>query len=225
MAITPLTMSDPARSDTPIAPRRPLGRESAVLPQNPVAARVRPLPHQAFAFAVVTADDSVVELQLGNSGPLALKLTVHSHHLVDLEPEHHDLMPGQAFAVEVPTSSGVYDIAVHGPDNFLRTVAGDMASTLAGFEASLSVTGPPGSPGLLLELRNADRVTRVFTVANRIGSSASHRIAPGNSHEVRFQPLAHDDGWYDFTVTVEGVSSFSRRFAGHLTSGLPPQTS
>jgi phospholipase C len=215
-------MSDSARIHTPIQPRRPLGRESPVLSQNPVVSRVRPLPHQAFAFGSVTADDIVVELQLGNSGSRALKLRVHSHHLVDLEPESYDLMPGQAFAVEVPTASGVYDIAVHGPDNFLRTVAGDMASTLAGFEASLNITGPAGSPGLLLELRNADRVTRVFNVANRIGSGAAYRIAPGNSHEVRFQPLQHDDGWYDFTVTVEGVSSFSRRFAGHLTSsGLP----
>jgi phospholipase C len=218
-------MSDAARIHTPIEPRRPLGRESAVVPQVRVGAKVRPLPHQAFAFAVVTADDSVVELQLGNSGPLALNLTVHSHHLVDLEPERHDLMPGQAFAVEIPTSGGVYDIAVHGPDSFLRTVAGDMASTLAGFEASLSITGPAGSPGLMLALRNVDRVTRVFKVTNRIGSSTSHRIAPGNSLEVRFQPLQYDGGWYDFTVTVGGVSSFSRRFAGHLTNGLPPDPS
>ena len=223
--MTPLTMSDFAGTNTPIQPRRAPRRESAVVPQVRVGAKVRPLPHQAFAFAVVAADDSVVELQLGNSGPLALILTVHSHHLVNLEPERHNLMPGQAFAVEIPTFGGVYDIAVHGPDNFLRTVAGDMASTLAGFEASLSITGPAGSTGLLLALRNVDRVTRVFKVTNRIGSSASHRIAPGNSHEVRFQPLQHDDGWYDFTVTVEGVSSFSRRFAGHLTNGLPQDPS
>jgi phospholipase C len=220
MAMTPLTMNDSARSTTPVKPRQPLAVTTSVSSQ-PVVAPARSVHHQPYAFAIVKSDDSVVELRLGNPAPEALQVSVHSHHLVDLAPERQDLMPGQAMSVEVPTASGVYDIAVHGPENFLRTLAGDMASTMAGLEASVTISGSAAAPGLRLNLRNADRVTRVFTVTNRIGSSTTHRIAPDGSFDVRFQPLKHDDGWYDFTVTVEGVSSFSRRFAGHLQAGRP----
>ncbi|MCW2547051.1 MAG: phospholipase phosphocholine-specific, partial [Mycobacterium sp.] len=100
-------------------------------------------------------------------------------------------------------------------------IPGETASTLAGIEADLSVTGPTTSPGLLQVISNAHRITRNYKVSSRIGAAASYRIAPGSSHEVRLQPLQHDAGWYDLTVTVHGVSSFSRRFAGHLGNSRP----
>jgi phospholipase C len=168
--------------------------------------------------AVVRTDGTAVDLTLTNTGGAATRLSIYRHHLA-IDPERHDLMPGEALTETVPAPSGVYDIAVHGPSGFLHAVAGDMASTLAGFEAALAITGPASAPGLSLRLRNDDRVTRVLSVSSRTGPATSYRLAPGGSREVRFQPLKHDLGYYDLTVTVEGISSFSRRFAGHLEHG------
>jgi hypothetical protein len=216
-------------------PRQQLRDAPSPLLREPIAADAQTVAKQTLAAApfvvaplvqaAITVDEGLARLQLANAGPHALRLAVHPHHLVELAPARYDLMPVQTISVDVPTSGGVYDIAVHGPDGFLRTIAGDTASTLAGFEADLTVTGPSTSPGLLLELRHADRITRLFKISSRIGAAASYRIAPGSSHEVRLQPLQHDAGWYDLTVMVDGVSSFSRRFAGHLGSSRPASLS
>jgi phospholipase C len=182
---------------------------------------VVPLVQAAIVLEDTEAGTSTARLQLDNAGPQALRLTVYRHHLVDLPADRYDLMPGQTLSVAIPVPHGIYDIAVHGADGFLRTIAGDTASTLAGFEAELKLSGPSISPGLLLQLSNSDRITRLFKVSNRIGPATTYRIAPGGSHELRLQPLQQDAGWYDLTVTVDGVSTFSRRFAGHLAAGRP----
>jgi hypothetical protein len=103
-------------------------------------------------------------------------------------------------------------------------VAGDTASTLAGLEVALAMTGPASAPGVSLQLRNGDRVTRVVSVCSRIGPAVSYRLAPGGTRDVQFHPLKNDLGYYDLTVTVEGVSSFSRRFAGRLEPGPAKST-
>jgi phospholipase C len=222
--MTPLTMSKAARTKLPIQPRQPVGLASGVLLPE-AAGSPGALPHESFAFAAAKVQGNAVELRLGNSGPQALQLAVHCYHRSDPRPERHDLMPGQSISVEIPTTAGIYDIAVHGPNGFLRTIAGDMASTLAGFDASLTINGPANSPALLVELRNADRITRMLKVASRVGAAESYRLAPDSSQKMLLRPLQRDTGWragwYDLTVTVDGVSSFSRRFAGHLSKARP----
>jgi hypothetical protein len=220
--------TNPVQAEVPM-PRQQLRDPAGPLLREPSAAAAGTVAKQTVTAApfvvaplvqtAITVDDGLARLQLANAGPHALRLAVHRHHLVDRIAASYDLMPGQSISADVPTASGVYDIAVHGPDGFLRTIAGDTASTLASFEANLTVTNPNVSPGLLLELHNGDRITRTFKVSSRFGTALSHRIAPGSSDEVRVHPSQHDAGWYDFTVSVDGVSSFSRRFAGHLANG------
>jgi phospholipase C len=31
--------------------------------------------------------------------------------------------------------------------------------------------------------------------------------------------VAYQDGWYDFTITVDSDASWSRRFTGHIETG------
>jgi phospholipase C len=231
----PSTVSDSVQTNAVQAevpmPRQQLLGSSGPLVREASAADARTVRKQTLSAApfvvaplvqtAITVDEGLAHLQLANAGPHALRLAVHRHHLVNLLPARYDLMPGQSISVDVPAANGVYDIAVHGPDGFLRTIAGDTASTLASFEANLTVTGASVSPVLSLDVHNGDRITRIFKVSSRIGAAASYRIAPGSSHEVRLHPLQHAAGWYDLTVTVDGVSSFSRRFAGHLASSQP----
>lgn len=43
----------------------------------------------------------------------------------------------------------------------------------------------------------------------------------GGSAEDPFNAVAYQDGWYDFTLTVDSDASWSRRFTGHLETGAP----
>ncbi len=170
------------------------------------------------AAACAVVDGGVLRLQLVNTGTSPLQLAVCSHHLT-AEPVRHDLDPGEQKAAELATSDGgSYDIAVHGPDGFLRRLAGDTASTQAVVDASIEVTGAPDTPTVRLVLHSADGVTRSFHVSSRLGVSAAHRVPARSSKQLLFQPLQHDDGWYDLTAGLDGVTTWGRRFAGHLGS-------
>ena len=160
-------------------------------------------------------DGDVLHLQLVNTGRSPLQLDVCSRHAL-AAPIELVLDPGEERAADVATLAGSYDVAVHGPDGFLRHLAGDTASTLAGVEASLEITGPMSAPTLRLVLHNADGVTRAFTVSSRLGGCASHHVPPRSAKQLLFQPLQHDHGWYDLSAGLDGVTSWGRRFAGHL---------
>jgi phospholipase C len=187
----------------------PARRSAAVIPfpPSPTIGRL------AAAGAVV--EGGVLRLQLENTGGSPLQLAVCCHHLA-ATPVNHDLYPGEQRAADVITVHGTYDVAVHGPNGFVARLAGDAASTLAGLEASLEVTGPAGAQTLRLVLQNADFVTRAFKVSNRLGGSAAYRVPPRSAKQLLFQPLQHDHGWYDLAAAIDGVTSWGRRFAGHL---------
>ena len=197
------------------ARRASLASAATRLGNPPRSANALPLPRQPSASGVVT-DEGVLRLRLNNTGTSNLQLVVDRRHPPVGPPLHYDLAPDQEHAAEVVTAAGTYEVAVHGPNGFLRVLGGDTASTLAGVEATLEVTGPASAPTLRLVLHNADGVTRAFRVSNRLGGSAAHRVPPRSTKDLLFQPLQHDRGWYDLTVDVEGVTSWGRRFAGHL---------
>ncbi|WP_234326178.1 phospholipase domain-containing protein [Streptomyces sp. NRRL S-337] len=47
----------------------------------------------------------------------------------------------------------------------------------------------------------------------------TYTVAAGASTEEYFNAVAYQNGWYDFTVTVNSDVAWSRRFTGHLETG------
>ena len=85
----------------------------------------RALPYQPNANAML-ADDRL-RLTLGNDGAASVHMTVHAHDAA--APRRFDLAQFER-AHESIATDGSYDVAVHGPNGFLRHFAGSAASPL-----------------------------------------------------------------------------------------------
>ena len=132
---------------------------------------------------------------------------------------------GSATASVAPDPlTGAYDVWIHGPNGFLCHASGSVLSAEVGLEATLALIGYMDHPELRLTLRNHSAHPRTVHVAGL--HHAVHTFALGrlDDRDVELDPLAHNHGWYDLAVSVEGDSLFSRQFAGHLEDGAPSRT-
>jgi phospholipase C len=131
-------------------------------------------------------------------------------------------------AVGPVDASGRYDITVVGPNRFLRRFTGNVATVgaAARVTADYYAEGWGPRPTLTLALANTGASDLTFTVApnNYSAGPAQHHVGAGQRAACRLDPLATSHGWYDLTVTIDGDSSWSQRFTGHLETGRPSIT-
>ncbi|MGV9758206.1 phosphocholine-specific phospholipase C [Streptomyces tricolor] len=112
-------------------------------------------------------------------------------------------------------SGGNYDLAVHGPNGFLRLFKGrnkvagpEVTARHAGDDIQLTFTNK-GSGTVKLKLADGYGGSPV-TVTVRPGATVRHTVA-----------LAASKRWYDLTVTCDADPAFLRGFAGHVENGRP----
>ena len=179
--------------------------------QDPGTAPARPLPYQPEANLT---SGTHVTVQAANHGTAALQLAVYSGTGA---PQHVDVAPGGTATATVPLVLGAYDVAVHGPNGFLRTAAGDASS--AGVEVAVTITGSARQPTLTLRATNTGEASATLTL-----TGGTLTVPAGATRTHIYQPFDHDHGWYDITATRSGHPSWVRRFAGHLENGLPSVT-
>ncbi|MEV4319454.1 phospholipase domain-containing protein [Actinocrispum sp. NPDC049592] len=124
---------------------------------------------------------------------------------------------------------GKYDLTVVGPNRFLRRVTGNALSASRGVEtrSRIAVTSSTGKLALWLDFVNGSGSAVTFTVTSnnyRGDGPWTYAVAGGQSTSDYFDAVAYTNGWYDFTVTVTGDTSWSRRFTGHIETGSPSVT-
>ena len=108
-----------------------------------------------------------------------------------------------------------YDVAVHGPDGFVRRFKGDAGS---GVEVTACHDGRSGDVKLLYI--NESKVTAQLTVTDGYSKERPGAIVlrPGAS-VTRTVHTRATGGWYDVSVTSDG--GYLRRLAGHVGTGRP----
>jgi len=203
-------IADETESKLPTPTPPPPGQQ--VVPvQEAGSAKARALPYQALADVTVGATAASVELR--NAGAAALQLQVYSG---TAPAQRVDVGPGAHATAYVPVS-GAYDIAVHGPNGFLREATGDGSS--AGVEVAVTLDGTR----LRVTLRKSTPGDVIARVSGLGGPTRTIAIRPGSS-SVTVDPFAHDHGWYDIAVTLDKFATYRRRFAGHVENGKPSVT-
>ncbi|HWG00790.1 MAG TPA: phospholipase C, phosphocholine-specific [Trebonia sp.] len=209
----------------------------------------RPLPYQANAVltGVTKNSDGTVSagLALSNCGPHVAKsshFAVYDNLAGDPSlgtypaafPGQYTVgasrkLPAAAAATLNVGKAGAYDITVVSANRFLRHFTGDLGT--AGAAAKVSAVyyegGFGAGPALILELGNEGRQDLTFTVTHNQYSAQgpkSYRVRAGRAEKIVLDPLAGSFGWYDVTITIDGDSSWSQRFTGHLENGEPSIT-
>jgi phospholipase C len=189
------------------------------------AAGVRParaLPYELQVQARVADGGGQVELALDNLGEAGAVFHVYDRLALDQLPRRYTIEPGKQLKGRWNTAAA-YDLWVLGPNGFHRHVAGDVrgAATAAWPEMVLRADRKAGE--LLIERVNNGAQSCTFQLtANKYyaNSPMEVRVVARAKSTVRL-PLAASSNWYDYSLRVNGVPGWLRRFAGHLENGLP----
>jgi phospholipase C len=203
--------ADATQSALP-APAPPATGAQVAPIQEPGTRPARPLPYQPTANAVRGA--GALHLALGNAGAAAVQLAVYP---AGLPSSRHDVAAGGSVAATVP-AAGPYQVAVHGPNGFLREFTGGAGGTV---EAELSVTN-----GCVLRLRisNAGTSAATAAVTGLPSGDRTLQLPARGSVTVTADVVSAAHGWYDLTVAVPADGAFRRRFAGHVETGAASVT-
>jgi phospholipase C len=195
----------------PAAPFQPQPHPKQEAGQRPA----RALPY-AFEIAA-RAGPGGLALSLANTGAAGAAFSLYPAG--PGEPRVYAVEAGKAVADAIPLRDGAYDLALHGPNGFLRVFKGQAAS--AGPEAAARYVGREGR--LYVELSNEGDKPVTFElapVAYRDSPPRQRRLAP-SEHATETYLLKDSSGWYDIVVTCAEAPSFQRRFAGHGEDGKP----
>lgn len=187
------------------------------------AAGVRParaLPYELQVQAQALAGQ--VELTFDNAGEAGAVFHVYDRLALDQVPRRYTVEPGKQLKGRWSTAS-LYDLWILGPNGFHRHVAGDVrrGSNAAAPELILRADRKAGE--LVIELANDGAQPCTFSLAANKYYDARPvevRVVARSRNTVRL-PLASSHHWYDYSLRVNGLPGWLRRFAGHLENGLP----
>ncbi|KAA2254514.1 phospholipase C, phosphocholine-specific [Solihabitans fulvus] len=197
--------------------------------QEPGTRRARPLPYQPGASTKLDVAAGKLGVTLTNQGATALQVSIRRTDGQTDGPWPYDVAPGatvsDTFNIK-QWGGGKYDLTMHGPNGFVRRVAGDMAKPGAAVEIVASLVGGT-KPQLQLAMSNTGTSEVTVTVkANhyRADGPWTYRVPAGKTVNHTWDAVCHGDGWYDLTATINTDASFARRFAGHIETGKPSVT-
>ena len=176
--------------------------------QEKTARRHRPLPYRPGATLVVPVGRKV-KIALTNTGTAAVSYAVFATGVTPFAPTPVLVAQDQVryYTFDTLATSGRYDLAVHGPNGFLRRFAG---RTGPAGEIRAGIAAEPGDRAVRLTLANHSPASARFTLDGPDAPTAHHDLAPGAHATVRWPA---EDGAYDVTVTTGDTE---HRYAGRL---------
>ena len=196
--------------------------------QEPGVRPARAVPYELHVVGETDVAQGTVEVSFRNSGKAAAVFQVRSVTNPN-GPWTYTVSPGSRLSDTWPVAAGeqtTYDLSVYGPNGFLRTFKGTLAKRDAD-TADLAVRSDYDvrfGPGITLDIHNRGaqpcrlRVADAYTKA-----TLKLEVEPGRTLTWHW-PLEASFGWYDLTITVESDSTFERRIAGHVETGLDSAT-
>ncbi|MEZ0067505.1 phospholipase C [Streptacidiphilus sp. MAP12-20] len=208
--------------------------------QEPGTKPARALPYQPNAWVDRIEYDAngktLLWIDLANQGPQA---TAYAHYSLYANayrsggPWQYTVAPysngtdgstSDFFNIGTGYGDGQYDLTCVGPNRFLRRFTGNATTAGKSCEATTSYAPAPdtGKESVWFTMTNTGTSTVTFTITTtnyRSDGPWTYQVAAGASVSDYFNAIAYTNGWYDFTVTVSGDSSWSRRATGHIETG------
>ncbi|MFG3114229.1 phosphocholine-specific phospholipase C [Streptomyces sp. NPDC048197] len=164
----------------------------------------------------------------GGPAARAAHFSIHPNAYRDTTPWQYTVDAGGTasdyFNIGLGYGGGKYDLTMVGPNRFLRRFQGDATKAGKSAEVRTRYAVEPGTGKLALyfKMTNTGSSSVTFTItSNRYRGDGpwTYNVAAGASREDYFNAVAYQNGWYDFTVTVNSDTAWSRRFTGHLETG------
>jgi len=109
-------------------------------------------------------------------------------------------------------AEGKYDVRVHGPNGFYREFAGSVG------DPKVEIACGYSGDDVELQVKSLNACTIRIDDESYGGAQQVLTLNAGESRKVMVR-LAKSLRWYDFWVSVDGVTSFRRRYAGRVENG------
>ena len=176
----------------------------------------RPLPYVPLADAAVTAADGRVAVTFGGGASAGACFHVTSGNRAD-GPWTYTTEAGRTITGTWDTAGaqGAYDLTVHGPNGFVRSLQG--SAHAAGPEVTARHKAATGQVELTLANPGGNDVR--LTVRNAYDGKHRTLVVRSGRRETYCADLGRSGRWYDLTVVGDHDPAFLRRFAGHVETG------
>ncbi|MGM9444299.1 phosphocholine-specific phospholipase C [Streptomyces murinus] len=213
----------------------PVPTDNALPAQESGTRPARALPYQPGGYLDRLEFDAggktlawFVMTNQGGPAARAAHFSIHPNAYRDTTPWQYTVDAGGTatdyFNIGSGYGDGKYDLSMVGPNRFLRRFQGDATKAGKSVEVSTRYAVEPGTGKLALyfKMANSGSSSVKFTITSnhyRSDGPWTYTVAAGASTEDFFNAVAYNNGWYDFTITVDSDSTWSRRFTGHLETG------
>jgi len=200
----------------------------------------RALPYQPNGYVSSIQQGSngqiLLWLEMANQGAQATgaaAFSVYANAFRSGGPWQYTCTPGGTvsdyFNVGSDYGAGKYDLALVGPNRFLRRFQGDATAAGRYAEVTTAYAAAPdtGKLAVWFTMANSGSTAATFTISSnhyRGDGPWTYSVPAGGSVSDYFNQVAYCGGWYDFTVTVSSDAAWSRRFTGHLETGAASVT-
>jgi phospholipase C len=185
--------------------------------QEPGVRPARALPYELNVHAAVNASQGSVTLTFFNTGSAAVVFQVRSGNPADMVRTY--TVESSKQLSDSWNAASSYNLAVYGPNGFVRFFNGSIGSGAAVLDV-VSSYQTQGRGFVLWQIANlASTPSQVSVLDAYKGKTVTSRLLPpGQTLNDKLQ-LAPFYGWYDLIVTVAGDPSFKYRLAGHVETG------
>lgn len=124
--------------------------------------------------------------------------------------------------------NGIYHLQVYGPNGFFREFIGSskepMVTTRTGYEPVRGASARLSNK-LVLTFGNGETIPQTVVITdNAYKQPQKAVIVQPRQENVTLIDTVKNHGWYDFTITVKGHTSFSKRYAGRIETGASGKT-
>ncbi len=178
----------------------------------------RALPYELHTSAEVPSAHTI-ELTFGNTGAAAAVFHVYDRHHLERIPRRYTVEANKQLkgAWDLAADEGAYDLWVLGPNGFHRHFTGNAAET----DIEVEVRYDVASEKIALYLSNsgAESADYIITANAYFDREPWAGTVAANGKSEHHWPLHSSSHWYDFTLTLNNVSGYSRRFTGHMETG------
>lgn len=182
----------------------------------------RKLPYELQVHAAVKSAINI-ELTFVNSGTQGAVFHVYDKNHLDRIPRRYTVEAGKALADSwsISADRGNYDLCIYGPGGFFRVFKNTPSVLQEAVQPEVWVSYDRNQGDLLVSFVNASEQAYTFAIrdmAYRAGGPSKVEVPAGKIIKHRWS-LQHSANWYDFSVSVDGLDGFERRFAGRVETG------
>lgn len=182
----------------------------------------RALPYELSTSAKVLSK-SIIELTFINAGSAAAVFHVYNRKHLEQVPHRYTVEANMQLegTWNLEGDNGIYDLWVLGPNGYHRHFTGETSANVVDKQLEVEVCYDTTKGDVYVKLVNNAKAIANYTITSNayFDDATWTGTVQANSQTQQYWSLESSSHWYDFTVRVKGLPSYSRRFAGHVETG------